>query len=75
MLDCEPTRRASGPAHGRPAQQAEEAGGLLTLAGDEDVDLEVQMDAALCGNELQVYAQVRDPALPCPSLQRRPRMG
>ncbi len=73
MLACGPARRASGPAHGRPAQQAEEAGGLLALAGDEDADLELQMDAALCGNELQVYAQVRN-ALPCPSLQRWPRV-
>lgn len=39
--------------------QAEEGQQQLALTGEEDEDLESQMDAALRGSELQVYAQVR----------------
>ena len=38
--------------------QAEEGAPQLALTGEEDEDLESQMDAALRGKELQVYAQV-----------------
>lgn len=42
--------------------QAEEGPPQLALTGEEDEDLESQMDAALRGSELQVYARVRVPA-------------
>ncbi|KAK9835222.1 hypothetical protein WJX81_006819 [Elliptochloris bilobata] len=44
-------------------KEAEEGEPQLALTGGEDEDLESQMDAALLGNELQVYAQALVPAV------------
>ena len=56
---CQPSALSSAACAG---VQAEEGPQQLMLMGEEDEDLESQMDAALRGSELQVYAQVRAPA-------------